>query len=659
MKKLSLKGRLVLNFIVIAAVGMLLAGILSYQYSYNQVYDLTIMNLESRLKSLEASIKISYEDNIERQKNLSIAIKGRVFSRIKVSPNLIEDKKVENQISKVVSDEKVPVLQIDGKPLADNNLVDQVFNETGSTSTIFVKFSKGFLRVTTNIRKKNGERAIGTFIPLESAVSKELLSGKSYYGRAFVVDDWYVTAYEPILNEKKEVVGAFYVGTKETSLEKLKNYIKSQTILKTGYFYILDDDGLMVSHPTLEGKNVLDVQAEDGKFIFKDILKNKNGIIEYRWKSAITGEIQDKIAIYMAFPLMKWHISAGFNTDEVKEGVHKLRNVIVGTTFISLLFMAIFIAWYSGKISKYLDEITTKITKASGHINNQSELISDVSTKLSESATKQASAIQETVSTLDEITATVQSNLETTRQSKELSREVESITDNGFDVMKKLNLAVTKVDKQNSAAKEVIAKSYQDISGITNLIKTIDEKTKVINDIVFQTKLLSFNASVEAARAGEHGKGFSVVAEEIGKLASMTGISAVEIQTTLSNTSEQVKNIIASSEKNVSLAFELSSNEISECASISKAGIAALENIKTNVGLSAQSMINLTNASEEQSSAVANIAIAIQSIDQVTFITSELSQKSQDYSQKLNEQSKELDLTMKSLDELVNGKNKV
>ncbi len=50
----------------------------------------------------------------------------------------------------------------------------------------------------------------------------------------------------------------------------------------------------------------------------------------------------------------------------------------------------------------------------------------------------------------------------------------------------------------------------------------IGDKTKVINDIVFQTKRLSFNASVEAARAGEHGKGFAVVAEEVGNLAQMS-----------------------------------------------------------------------------------------------------------------------------------------
>ena len=74
------------------------------------------------------------------------------------------------------------------------------------------------------------------------------------------------------------------------------------------------------------------------------------------------------------------------------------------------------------------------------------------------------------------------------------------------------------------------------------LISEIGNKTKVINDIVFQTKLLSFNASVEAARAGEHGKGFSVVAEEVGNLAHMSGNSAKEITQLLESSINRVNN---------------------------------------------------------------------------------------------------------------------
>ena len=62
-----------------------------------------------------------------------------------------------------------------------------------------------------------------------------------------------------------------------------------------------------------------------------------------------------------------------------------------------------------------------------------------------------------------------------------------------------------------------------------SIIQEIEDKTKAIDEIVFQTKLLSFNASVEAERAGEHGRGFSVVAQEVGNLAQLSGKSAAEI----------------------------------------------------------------------------------------------------------------------------------
>ena len=70
----------------------------------------------------------------------------------------------------------------------------------------------------------------------------------------------------------------------------------------------------------------------------------------------------------------------------------------------------------------------------------------------------------------------------------------------------------------------------------------------MINDIVFQTKLLSFNASVEAERAGEHGKGFAVVAQEVGNLATMSGESAEEITKILDESVKMVQKLVSSNQ---------------------------------------------------------------------------------------------------------------
>lgn len=655
MKKLSLNTRLVLNFTLVAAIGMFLAGFLSYRYSYEEVYKLTISDLTNRLKSIESSLQITYDNNIERQKDLSLKLKDKFFSRLSVDEKSLSLMSIENQVTHDKSDEQVSTFLVDKKPITSNDLVDQINDNTGSNATLFVKTSKGFLRVSTNVKKPDGSRAVGTYIPMDSPVVKTLMTGQPYYGRAFVVSAWYITAYQPILNSDNQVVGAFYVGTIETSLKQIKSFIKDQKILENGYYFVLDDDGLMVVHPTLEGKNVLEEKDTDGKQFFKDMIKNEHGIIEYKWKAEGSPEAVDKTAIYSHFPLMHWHLVASFNTEDVKAGIMKLRNIIISIMFASLFVMAIFIAWYAKRTSSILDALTTRITHASDLINEQSKLISDVSVKLADSSSKQASALQETVSTVDEITVTVQNNLETTKQSTELSQEVKDLTDKGFVIMSNLDTAVEKVRSQNQITKEEIQKSYQEITGITELIRTVEEKTKIINEIVFQTKMLSFNASVEAARAGENGKGFAIVAEEIGKLAAMTGGSAIDIENTLTKTSQTVREIIQDSEKKVILAFELSSTEIKSCSAISKEGMKALENIKVNVERSSEGMLNLTSASEEQSNAIDNIAMAIQQIDQVTTVTAQLSRESHDYGNKLQDQSNELNATIMELEKLVHG----
>jgi methyl-accepting chemotaxis protein len=79
--------------------------------------------------------------------------------------------------------------------------------------------------------------------------------------------------------------------------------------------------------------------------------------------------------------------------------------------------------------------------------------------------------------------------------------------------------ALLEINTTSTTLIEKVTDGNQQIVGIVGMIQEIGNKTKIINDIVFQTKLLSFNASVEAARAGEQGKGFAVVASEVGSLA--------------------------------------------------------------------------------------------------------------------------------------------
>jgi len=91
-----------------------------------------------------------------------------------------------------------------------SSIVDKVKSLVGGTCTIFQRLDEAgsMLRVATNVVKKDGKRAVGTYIPAINSdgkpnpVIKEVLNGRTFRGRAFVVDRWYITAYEPIYDTR-------------------------------------------------------------------------------------------------------------------------------------------------------------------------------------------------------------------------------------------------------------------------------------------------------------------------------------------------------------------------------------------------------------------------------------------------------------------------
>jgi methyl-accepting chemotaxis protein len=126
-------------------------------------------------------------------------------------------------------------------------VVDEIQSLVGGTATIFQRMNAegDFLRIATNVKNLEGERAIGTYIPAvnpdgsANAVAAALLRGETYSGVAWVVDDWYITAYEPLLNIAGEVVGAIYVGDKQQNLAALRNAIGEIQVGETGFVFVL------------------------------------------------------------------------------------------------------------------------------------------------------------------------------------------------------------------------------------------------------------------------------------------------------------------------------------------------------------------------------------------------------------------------------------
>jgi methyl-accepting chemotaxis protein len=226
--------------------------------------------------------------------------------------------------------------------------------------------------------------------------------------------------------------------------------------------------------------------------------------------------------------------------ERVAFGLEKAqKNSKLATTvfiIVSLFFgiiATIFILYSSNKILKKLFNIVKSIHsifEKNQVLNNEFYTSIDNINKI---ITTQSDSVALAGNTSSEIQKIVTSTAEKIDLANNMSKDIEKNTNNGKAAMQKMLQAAEKIQEINL-----------NMQKINTIIVEISQKALVINEIVSKTELLSLNASIEAARAGELGKGFSVVAEEVGNLANITGKSAKEIETLISHSLSEVNDIL-------------------------------------------------------------------------------------------------------------------
>jgi PAS domain S-box-containing protein len=225
---------------------------------------------------------------------------NQVKSHIKVANHLFYQEKIEfndeeseieieNQITHEKQNIEIKSLQRNGKNILNSSdfidLTDSLF---GGTTTIFQKIENGYLRISTNVPDDNNKKAIGTYIPNTSEVIKTIENGEKYFGRAYVVNDWYITAYEPIyVNDS--LCGMLYVGVVENEMDVLAETLAKLKIGKTGFAFVFDKKGDLIispekSNPANYVKAIIE-QTSDDKGIITFIKKDLE-VIAYQYNPA-------------------------------------------------------------------------------------------------------------------------------------------------------------------------------------------------------------------------------------------------------------------------------------------------------------------------------------------------------------------------------------
>ena len=473
--------------------------------------------------------------------------------------------------------------------------IDQVHGNTDVDLTLF----KENVRFMTSLLNKDGTRNEGTKASTE--VWNTVRKNNDYYSNDVVINDVdYYVYYMPLLDKDRRVAGMAFAGIAADTI----NSAKRSTML----------------------------------FIF--------GL---------------STALIVVFIIIALLISPKIS-NPIKDAATNLRQLSNGDTNVKLNTTTHIV-----ETKDLCEDLTTlgnslnSIAKAmnSGIVKLDNKVVS--TTENASNVSNEMNTIASAMNSIATGTVEMSSNIQNLNSD---AKDMENIINNAVAAVNELEESTTKITKANTGASKYIsdinesskesAKAINDIVksilDTSNAVDSINEMTKLITDIASQTNLLSLNASIEAARAGEAGRGFSVVAQEISKLAQDSNDSAKQIKETvstinkLSNTcveqAEKVKAMIDTQQNiltNVVKQFDVLNGEIdSSVNNISKVADVTdkLQQIKQTIvnAITALSAVaeQATATNQEVVSTTETIAVAVNNVSEDMNTMTELSSQLKD-----------------------------